>query len=310
MNDKNNIIRHALKNDKLSHAYLFYSQKGVDIESCVFEAIKLILEEKMNLKVDEKNIEDFNYYDFKMIKPNIEGIIIKEKVNEVISSLYESSLTNNKLKILYIKDIDAGNKFSLNRLLKFVEEPTENLIIFMSTNHFDKVISTIKSRTQNVFIKQELLEEKMDKINQFCNKEFVKLLAYIYPNVKELQKIDLDLFVKTYYKLLEILDEALDNVFTLKISLNNLWEKANNEFILNIMQFFYYQILIKIDKNNPLFPGYNQLINKYKTKKIDYFKIHSLIENLKLKQKSYTNFNLQKNAFLAQLEDEYKTIIY
>lgn len=307
MNYPTKIIENAINNNKLSHAYLFYGEIGVNLERVVLNSIKIIFEKLLKKEIAIDNINDLNYYDFKMIEPNNDGLIVKEKVNNAISNLYESSLTSDNLKILYIKDIDLGNKFSLNRLLKFIEEPVQNLIIFMSSNHYDRIISTIKSRTQNIYVKPETFTNKINNLKEnIKSTNHLTLLANIYSNINEIKESDIEIFEKTYFEMMTIFEKSLDNSNYLKIELNKIWNKNNNNFVLNIMQFFYYQIQTKINDQFPLFPEYKELLLKYKTKNMNYFYIQSLIEKFRISIKSYANFNLQKSVFLLNLETIYK----
>lgn len=300
------IIKNAIKNNKLSHAYLFYGDKGVDIEKYTFEAIKIILQSLCKKKVIEKNIKELNYFDLQIVEPNLEkNIILKEDIDSTISKLFETSLEKNAIKILYIKNIDYGNKYSLNRLLKFVEEPVDNLVIFMNTNHFDSVISTIRSRAQNIYLKRENINEKIRMIKEVTNNEVV-LLANIYANKNQLESIDLFLFKKTYDQIINTFKEALKNKFIFKEKINEIWSKFTNDFVLNILQFFFYQLMIKIDENNPLFPNQENLINQYKAKNIDCFAIQLLIEKVKKDIHKHANFTLQKINFLNKIEEKIK----
>lgn len=297
------IIQNAIKNNKLSHAYLFYGDKGVDVESPIFKTIKLLLEKK-GKHLKGNNIEELIYYDLKIVKPNQDGLIKKDVIDEAINSLSSSSLERDLIKFLYIKDVDKGNKSSLNRMLKFIEEPSKNLIIFMSTNKFGQVISTIKSRTQNIFIKQEPKNEIIKKINakHGSNLDITNLLISIYPNYKQINEINLVEFKNTYKLLMSILERGLNNFEILKIELSKLWTKKNSENILNIMQYFFYQLQIDIDTKYPLFPGYEALINKYKIKKMPLCEVIKEIDLVKQNIKSYSNFTLQKNYLLNVLE--------
>lgn len=310
MTDNNNLltINNAIENNKLAHAYLFYAQAGIDLENHIFNVIKLLFDKllKLNIPKDTKKIEDINYPDFKIIKPNQDGLILKENVNSIVNDLYESALTKNKIKILYIKDIHLGNRHSLNSLLKFIEEPVKNLIILFSTNHFDQVIPTIKSRTQNVYVKPKSLELKINDIKDLVNDpDKLNLFANIYSNANMIKNLDQNLFNKTYNDLFIILEKAIENPYELKTGLYLIWTKENNDFILNILQFFYYQIQIAINPKWPLFPKYENLINRYKLILMDYGQIIKIIANLSRAIKSYGNFNLQKNYFLNQIEKIY-----
>lgn len=299
------IIKNAIQNNCLSHAYLFYGDNGVDIEQDIFQSIKLIIE-STGKKINAKNINEIKYFDFKIIEPNKEQkIITKESVDSIIDNLYETSLEKSKIKILYIKDIDQGNKFSLNRLLKFIEEPVENLIILISTNHLDKVIPTIKSRAQNVFIKRQNLDEKISLFKKNIDRNFA-LIANIIPNTETLKKMDVNLFNQTYDELIDILENAYKTPFLFKDKMFKLWTKNNNYYLISILQFFFYQLMIEIDLKNPLFEKKENLIFEYKKKNINSFKIQFMIDELKKTLNSHGNFNLQKINFLNKLEEEIK----
>ena len=299
------MMQNALKNQKLAHAYLFYGEHKVDLEEPILAIIKLLLDTFGKVKISATEISQIQHLNFQMIQPSADGLITKESVNKVLLSLYETSSIKDGLKILYIKNVDLGNKFSLNALLKFIEEPVNNLIILMSTNHFDQVLSTIKSRTQNVYVRQPNLSVKVEQFQKHVLPQHAVLLSQIYQNIQTLKTINLELFLNTHAKLLSILEAALKQPYGLKPSLNQLWTKNNSDFICSILQFFYYQAQIAIDPQWPLFPEHQNLVLAYQKQPIDYPKMQKLISHLQQALKQHANFNLQKQAFLVQLEQEY-----
>ncbi len=298
------IIKNAIKNNKLSHAYLFYGDQGVDVEKYAFETIKLLIE-LTGRRVDANNIDEINYFDLKIIKPDADGLIKKEVVDKTIDKLFETSLEKNAIKILYIQDIDLGNKFSLNRLLKFIEEPTNNLIIIIKTNHFTNVLSTITSRTQNIFVKRELIEEKI-KIMEPVAKELSPLVANIFSNFDQLNQIDFKSFKKTYNELIDALNKAIKSKFVLKEELNKIWQKKNSDFVLEILQLFFYQLMVEINNKNQLFPNQEELINFYKQKNSNCLEIIRSIDETKKSLRHYSNFNLSKLNLLNIIEENLK----
>ena len=216
------MMQNALKNQKLAHAYLFYGEHKVDLEEPILAIIKLLLDTFGKVKISATEISQIQHLNFQMIQPSADGLITKENVNKVLLSLYETSSIKDGLKILYIKNVDLGNKFSLNALLKFIEEPVSNLIILMSTNHFDQVLSTIKSRTQNVYVRQPNLSVKVEQFQKHVLPQHAVLLSQIYQNIQTLKTINLELFLNTHAKLLSILEAALKQPYGLKPSLNQL----------------------------------------------------------------------------------------
>lgn len=299
------IFENAINNNKLAHAYLLYAQKGIDLEPHILDIIKLLFKKMLKIDLNVNHIDQINYIDFKVVRPNQDGLITKESINLVVNTFYESALSSQAMKILYVKDVDLGNKFSLNALLKFVEEPVKNLIILFSTNHFDQVISTITSRTQNIYVKSQNLATKIAIIEQFLKTDKLALIAHIYQNPEDAKTIDLKLFEKTYQQILEILKLSIKDPYYIKAALSTIWTKENSDLILNILQFFYYQVQININHQWPLFPQAEQLINSYKIVLINYNQIIQMISDFHYAIKHYANFNLQKINFLNQLETLY-----
>lgn len=298
-----NIIKNAIKTNKLSHAYLFYGSVGTNVEKPILNAIELILKNK-NKEIKISKIEDLNNcYDIQVINTNNKEIL-KEQFDQKITKLFETSLEKDSIKILYIKNIDLGNKIFLNKLLKFIEEPVENLIILMNTNYLDKVLPTIKSRTQNIFIKKNI-KSKIDLVKNIENKN-ASLIANIFVDDQQINKDNLEIVNDLIEKVVLILEKSLKNIFVIKEELFQLWNKNNNDYILKIIQLFFYQINIKIDDENPLFINKDKLIIEFKKKNIEFIKIQKLIEKTRNNIKNYANFNLQKINFLNELENEIK----
>ena len=298
-----NIIKNAIKTNKLSHAYLFYGSVGTNVEKPILNAIELILKNK-NKEIKISKIEDLNNcYDIQVINTNNKEIL-KEQFDQKITKLFETSLEKDSIKILYIKNIDLGNKIFLNKLLKFIEEPVENLIILMNTNYLDKVLPTIKSRTQNIFIKKNI-KSKIDLVKNIKNKN-ASLIANIFVDDQQINKDNLEIVNDLIEKVVLILEKSLKDIFVIKEELFQLWNKNNSDFILKIIQLFFYQINIKIDDENPLFTNKDKLIIEFKKKNIEFIKIQKLIEKTRNNIKNYANFNLQKINFLNELENEIK----
>lgn len=216
------VLARAAANNRLAHAYLFYSSRGVDLEPLVLEAIRLLFSHRLHQPLAATHLGAITYADLQIIRPNADGLITKEQVNGVVNQLYESALTKQGLKILYIQDVEAGNKFSLNALLKFLEEPVPNLVVLMSTNCVDQVITTITSRTQNLYVKPPSLATRVAALQPHCRSSYLVLLANIYHQPAQLQIIDQALFDRTCNEVLKILEQALTNLYHLKPALAQL----------------------------------------------------------------------------------------
>ncbi|MCK5945662.1 MAG: hypothetical protein KAG04_00155, partial [Mycoplasmataceae bacterium] len=139
------IIKNSIEHNKMSHAYLFSATKSVTIgNEPLFLIQSLISKDPFNSK-ELRSV--FAYPDFTVIDGSTD-LIKKEFVINAVNKLHQTALDEAGVKILLIKNIENANKQSLNSLLKFIEEPTENTYIVMTTNNVAQVISTIRSRSQ------------------------------------------------------------------------------------------------------------------------------------------------------------------
>ena len=76
-------------------------------------------------------------------------------------------------KIFVIENIDASTEQAQNKMLKIIEEPPKNVYFLISANNERKVLKTILSRVQKIYI---------DKID----KKILKNILNINSNIKEI----------------------------------------------------------------------------------------------------------------------------
>lgn len=298
-------IENSKINNSFSHAYLFYGEPGVDIFEIAFEAVKLMVcnDDKC---INSKTIEELNYPDLLIINPE-KNLIAKTDIVSMIKNMSNTALVKDNKKILIIKNIDLGNKQSLNSLLKYMEDPSENTHIIMTTNKIDLLISTIKSRAQNILVKRKTRNEiiKELKDNNFAN-NYINLFANIFPNYKKAKEVDMVKFENIYKEIFIALESGISNANKMKLELSSSIQKDNILYAINILEYFYYQTQTIIDEKYPLFPKYTSLINKHKSKDKKY---GSMLHELSVLKKSILNkgnFNLQKEIFLLRMVKIYE----
>lgn len=148
-------IETIMYSNKLSHAYL------VEIGDTSLEFpfillfIKLILCPKSISKVDKLNcnccnicklIDSDNFPDLKIIES--EGTQIKKNQLLSLKDEYQNKSLIGKRRVYIIKDAEKLNPSSANTILKFLEEPEENIIAVLLANNRYQVLDTILSRCQ------------------------------------------------------------------------------------------------------------------------------------------------------------------
>ena len=146
------LLTNAIKNDKISHSYLFVGTEGIGKKLIAIELSKKIL-----------NSNETNNPDFTLIEPDGNTIKINQ-IREMQTKVQEKPIVSKK-KIYIINDANKMTVEAQNCLLKTLEEPPEFVtIILIGTNEND-FLSTIKSRCMILHFEQ-ISDEEM--------KEFLK----------------------------------------------------------------------------------------------------------------------------------------
>lgn len=148
-------INNIISLNKLSHAYLIEIDNYEKDFSYVLDFVKLILcnNPKDNNYVINcgkcnicSQIDNNEYVDLRIIEPD--GSTIKKKqLLELQEEFHNKSLLDNK-RIYIIKEADKLNDSSANTMLKFLEEPEEDIIALLVTTSRYKIIETVLSRCQ------------------------------------------------------------------------------------------------------------------------------------------------------------------
>lgn len=177
-NDFFNVIMKEIENEKISHAYLIETNGYNEIEKFLDILVKLLLcpQHKVDNCCHECNICNLintkSYPDLKIIDPS-GSWIKKEQLLDIKTAFKEKSIYNNK-QIYVITDASKLNSSSGNTMLKFLEEPSPNIIAILLTNNRYNVLDTIRSRCQVFSLKNDdeinLDEKTIDLINTLFTK--------------------------------------------------------------------------------------------------------------------------------------------
>ena len=159
-------INHIISNNKVSHAYLIELDNYEEDFKFVLSFIKMIL---CNLSYDDLNhsdnqiihlIDTNQYPDLYYILSDT-SVINKSLIKNLQKEFNNKSLLDNK-KIYVIKEAEKMNLASANTILKFLEEPEENIIAILLTNDRYHVIDTILSRCQVLSLKENSISFDYD----------------------------------------------------------------------------------------------------------------------------------------------------
>lgn len=191
-------LKNTVKTNKTPHAFLFSGPEGIGKKRIAEEFIKYL----NCTNPDEKDIISCekcpsclrmlsnNQPDFFVITDQ-DGSIKIEQVRNLVSSL---SLKNviTKYKCVIINNCELITPEGANSLLKVIEEPGKNVVFFLITSNEEKVLPTLRSRTQKInFLqlteaelkrlaeKNNLYSDNLDFFIEFCQGSFSNLINLV-----------------------------------------------------------------------------------------------------------------------------------
>ena len=180
-----------LEQDQLNHAYLFSGFFG-SFEMAQFLAKSLFCTDKVGVLPCEKCrncklIEQGEFPDVTLIKP-VNQVIKTERIRELVGQFSQAGIESQQ-QVFIIEQAEKMHPNAANSLLKVIEEPQSEVYIFFLTSDEEKILPTIRSRTQIFHFKKQ--EEKL--IHQLEQAGLVKkkvtLLAQFSQSRAEAEKL-------------------------------------------------------------------------------------------------------------------------
>ena len=202
-----------LEQNQLNHAYLFSGYFG-SLEMALFLAKSLFCTDKQDVLPCEscrscKLIDQEEYPDVTIVRP-ISQIIKTERIRELVGQFSQSGIESQR-QVFIIEQADKMHLNAANSLLKVIEEPQSEVYIFFLTNDEDKILPTIRSRTQIFqFKKQEAnLIFQLEKLGLVKKK--ARLLAQFSQSQIEAEKL---LNQATFWTLVEESERLFSDILS------------------------------------------------------------------------------------------------
>ncbi len=292
------ILKNTIENNKTSHAYLFETNGYYNSIPLVFSFVKSLLCPNKNIDnsgCEEcqicKMIDSDNFPEVKVIKPD--GLWIKkEQLLEMMEEFNRKALIGNK-KIYIILEAEKLNQSAANSILKFLEEPEENIIAVLVTDNIYQMLETIISRCQIISLKPYL---KIDNVEST-----EKALGLILYNEEELseEKLEQIKAVINFLKYYE--NNHLDTI----VYMNKLWHTSikNKEDFVQAFEILImcYKDILNYLLNIPLeyFYSYENEVKEIASKNTIITICHKLKILLEYKEK--IKFNMNTNLLMDKL---------
>ena len=176
------IIKSAILNNRLAHAYLFSGTRGVGKTTLARLVAKIVNCLKRNDNEVEPCGNCENCHSISLEK-NMDIVEIDaasktgvSDVREIIENVNYKPVTALK-KIYIIDEVHMLSKAAFNALLKTLEEPPKDVLFLLATTETEKIPVTILSRCQRLNLKRISIDILMKQISKIS-----KVEGYELPN--------------------------------------------------------------------------------------------------------------------------------
>ena len=249
MNEVTKTLNNYIKENKVNHSYLIetnYKDRKEIANQVVDNIIKKVGINKSKHEIETDGDLIYLHTDNQNIKKE-EIINIKEQ--------FKTTSVNSGIRIYVILETEKLNSSSANTLLKFLEEPNDNIYAVLITDNKNKVITTIVSRCQCLNIKNEdnIFNEKdkdyLDMLFKFVDmieSKKEKTLAYINTIIPE-EYIEREKIKEIFTDLFYIYDLILHKKYV-KVNLDN-YEETIEKLVRKCNYEDVSRKMIKIDEN-------------------------------------------------------------
>lgn len=147
-------LQNSYRNGRLSHAYIFEGHAGtMKMQTALFFASMLLCEDDgSTMPCGEchncRRVEHMTHPNLHVVKPS-KTQILKEDIQALQHDFNRTALEEGP-KIYIIDQADTMNAYASNALLKFLEEPHQDIYGVLLTDDLSHLLPTIISRSQIV----------------------------------------------------------------------------------------------------------------------------------------------------------------
>jgi len=274
-----NLFMSDINNKCVTHAYLIDENNCDETYEMILAFVKRLLCTKEHTIYDYdacplcKRIDSGNYPELKIIEPD--GVYIKKnQILELQKEFSKSSVEGNK-KIYIIRDCEKMRPEAANSMLKFLEEPEDDIVAILMSNNINNVLSTIVSRCKMIKFNSGNNQKKIDdKLEQLA-------IDFVYGI--ETKGIDMILSVKDIWFSI-VTSKERDNMILVFDKMIDIYCDIMNVIMKrdNIKCFLWKNKIVEMSLNNSL----EDLLNKI---------------DILLEYKDSIKFNVNSNLLMDSL---------
>ena len=292
------MLKKSMENGRLSHAYLFNGPVGSERMGVALYFCCMLYCKDVCLECKEcTDIINNNHLNVTIIdKLPGKSEIVKDQIEALKEELSKTGLKYGP-RIYIINDAEDMNSSCANKLLKFIEEPYEDIYAILLTTNKDAILQTIRSRCQIInLLPPDKLELKNNLINEGIEEDKALILSNIYSSIPACKKaLETEIFSKSlnYARtILEMISKGFSNTTVyMKKDVDYLADKENIDVFLKILLRYFIEAK---KKSKEIFKNDLEMFNKIK---INLTPIIDLI----IKSQFNLRYNIDRSLLLINL---------
>jgi DNA polymerase-3 subunit delta' len=145
------LLQNGLNNETLSHAYIFSGPSGSGRRQMALTLAQAVYCTEMKadacgICLNCRKVEHHNHPDLHWIEPD--GASLKIEQIRELQKQFAYRSTTSQTKVYVLQDADRMTTQAANSLLKFLEEPTSDVLAILIAENGHALLPTIQSRAQ------------------------------------------------------------------------------------------------------------------------------------------------------------------
>lgn len=311
------VVYHTLKNalecNKLAHAYMFSGPSGTPKKEAAYLLTQSILCDDAGfacetcdtcLRVMKNEYADMIYIDGTSVS------IKKDDILRLQSSFSKTGLEAKGKKVYILDHAENATPDALNSLLKFLEEPTNDMVAILIVESIDRVLPTIVSRCQNIPFTPLNAKQCFDSVID----EIGELDAYIVSNFIRQKKDILEVcesedYQHALYIFKGMLERYTTSPYQALVFIQNEGFPAKQKkygkialtYVIDMLHLFFKDCMkeeVRIQDT-----WYNQQLKVIQNKKYNYVKLLQILMQTKDKLLRSVNIQMLVDQMLYQMKE-------
>ena len=289
------ILYRQLKSLNISHAYIIETNNYYRGYDFALSFAKAILCPTKNVDYNLcgncdlcTQIDNGNSTELEIVRPD--GMWIKKDQLNGLQKDFSTKAVTSSAKVYIIDQAEKMNEAASNSILKFLEEPEENIIAFLLTNNVNRMLKTIVSRCQIITLNNE---------NNYFSNNTIENYTNLFNNL-DFSTDDKKNEIEQVVNFIKYLEKEKLFTITKEKSLWLDYFKDRDTFIRGlILSLYFYRDCLRtknINDHNLFFYDYLDILNEISSKN-DYDSLYKKV-SLLIEYNNWIKGNMNTNLLL------------